>query len=165
MKVFRLYRHEAAADRRHGLSRPGRAALAYAAILIAASAFVAGGALTPRGGGVAAAGAACAWLWAATARMRQRDLADRYIATGAEMQAAHSACVPLNAAAVRSEWAHIERLAVALSATDRGLPAPNVARASLLITDATSPLYSRGGDSLHRRLARTLFEIERGAEG
>src|SRR5690348_8443934 len=78
---------ETVASRDHGLPRPGRAALPYAAILAATPASVVGHALSPRAGvaagGAAAACAACAWLYAATARTRQRDLVDRYIATGA----------------------------------------------------------------------------------
>jgi hypothetical protein len=81
----------------------------------------------------------------------------------AERPPVRSARVPLDMAAVRAERARIERLAAALSATDVPVPARSVARASLLITDATSPLYGRGGDELHRRLVQTLFEIERGA--
>jgi hypothetical protein len=87
----------------------------------------------------------------------------RRVVASADRPPVRSARVPVDAAAVRAERAHIERLAAVLAATDVPLPARAVARASLLVTDAASPLYGRGGDQLHRHLAQTLFEIERGA--
>jgi len=193
---------ETVARPEHGLPRPGRAVLPYAAVLAAAPAFVGGHALSLRAGAVTAgsalAAAAGAWTWSIVARAQLRDRADRFIATGAgeapaaavlaerraelvgrkerrmlaatlrravasaEKPPVRSARVPLDAAAVRAERAQIERLAAALSATDVPISARGVARTSLLITDAMSPLYGRGGDELHRRLVQTLFELDEG---
>jgi hypothetical protein len=86
----------------------------------------------------------------------------RRVVASVDRPPVRSARVPLDAAAVRAERAQIERLAATLSATDVPVTARGVARTSLLLTDAMSPLYHRGGEELHRRLIQTLFEIERG---
>jgi hypothetical protein len=84
----------------------------------------------------------------------------RRAVAAADRPPVRSARVPLDAAAVRAERAQIERLAALLSATDVSVSARAVARTSLLVTDATSPLYGRRGDELHRRLVQTLFDLE-----
>jgi hypothetical protein len=70
-----------------GLPRPARAALPYAALLVASPVFVAGHALSVRAGAAAAAAAVAAavgaWAWSVVARTQLRDRADRFIATGA----------------------------------------------------------------------------------
>jgi hypothetical protein len=84
----------------------------------------------------------------------------RHVVAAAEGPPLRSARVPIDRAAVRAERARIERLAAALAATEVPVPARSVARTSLLVTDATSPLYRRGGDELHRYLIQTLSEFE-----
>jgi hypothetical protein len=97
-------------------------------------------------------------------RKERRTLAGtlRRVVASADGPPVRSARVPFDATAVRAERAQIERLAAALAATDVPVPARSVARTSLLVTDARSPLYHRSGDGLHRYLVQTLYELEIG---